>query len=394
MIFEFSNPFKIDISADEIGFKAYNLFIMFQNGINTIPGIVIYDQMLEKDFIYLENKLSEEIKYSVRSSMPNEDTINSSSAGKYKTLLGVNKNELRDAVLQVAESAKDLPYKAKAVLIQPMIFSEVSGILFTQNPISGNSEIIIESTLGIGENCVSGNFNPDRFYYDSLKCKLFKKEINEKYITYLFCENPYPSKKYILNNIETRVMIANESEALNSVCFLDKNKPALNDNQILHLVKIGDKIEKIFRKPQDIEFAICNNKITILQSRTITTVPNESVKKNIDKVLNLKTKFSGIVASKGYFKGKVYKIKKDCFCDTSFSNACKVLVMKEFTPESVYNIDNFDAIVTELGGILCHAAIISRERKIPCVVNVDNIFEQVTDGQEIIVDANEGVVYI
>ena len=181
-------------------------------------------------------------RVAVRSSASGEDSMNATWAGQLESYLNVTREDLLNSVQKcwdsikterVKEYVKNKNIKDKAILlaviVQKMVNSDCSGVIFTANPITKNEgEIVIEASLGLGENIVQGKVTPNRFLVD-------KENLNIK------------------------------SKSL-------QGKPVLYDSQIKDLAKLALKIEEIFECPQDIEWAIEKNKIYILQSRPITTL--------------------------------------------------------------------------------------------------------------------------
>ncbi|MBI5798127.1 hypothetical protein HZA98_04455 [Candidatus Woesearchaeota archaeon] len=258
-----------ELSKEEIGNKAYNLLQLYPQFL--IPkGIIIpvkAAQYIKKtiDKEILQEKLEsavEDIKavaFSVRSSTTCEDSRNYSFAGQFLTKCGVSYTELADACMEVISS----PEKAKvqryadyagqhavadiAILIQEMLPCDVSGIMFTKNPVSQEKgEIIIEAIFGTGEYIVSGIVNPD--HIEAAKGKKRYNYTRGNQEKGLFLRG---------SKLEERVVMNTE--------------PVLQKYQIFELMQQGIQIERFFGVPQDIEWGIVKNEIYILQTRPITT---------------------------------------------------------------------------------------------------------------------------
>ena len=208
----------------------------------------------------------------VRSSATAEDLPDLSFAGQQDTYLNViGIDQLLEAVINCWSSlwtARAIGYRirngidhhdaALAVVVQEMVQSESSGVLFTANPLSGlRSESVIDATFGLGEALVSGQVEPDHYVVDTLGNKIISKTLGAK-------------------KISTR------SRAGGGVEVIEENAKArqvLSDENILHLGTIGQKIQKEYNFPQDIEWALSEDKLYILQSRAITSLyplPKES----------------------------------------------------------------------------------------------------------------------
>lgn len=196
----------------------------------------------------------------VRSSATIEDSDNNSFAGMFRTSLNVStEDELIQAVLKGFESFNKSHiqgYKAAssiseigsmALVIQPMVNAESSGVMFTKNPVSPNTnDMLINSTFGIGEKLVSGQVTGDLFAIND-GGQLVNSEITEKRVKL----------------IRTGEVAVEDDEA---------RKPSLNNQQLQELHRYAGIIKDIFGDHQDIEFAVENGEIKILQARPITTL--------------------------------------------------------------------------------------------------------------------------
>ncbi|QSX05000.1 hypothetical protein JYG23_09900 [Sedimentibacter sp. zth1] len=372
-----------DIKA--VGKKAYNCSIMIKNNINTPDGFVIYGKLNVSDFKVVKRFTNNDVLYAVRSSMGNEDNTDVSCAGKYLSFLGLKKNEIKYAVKEIYKHAYDS--KDKCVLVQPLICSEVSGVVFTKNPITNNG-FLINSVLGIGENVVSGCITPDE--YEVIDNNINLKNTQKNVIfTYEQKEEIGRTKRF--NGIRARVVIENKNKLILSVNYLDRYKPTLNDMQIEKLIEDCEKIKRIFKCEQDIEFAIKDNTIYYLQARPIT-----SISKNItnDTFKQKGIPLIGQGASMGTFKGEAVKIDYGVPVNRNIDFKNMIVVLDELYPELIYSLNNIGALVTAKGGILSHAAIVARERNIPCVTGLDDKIDKIESGMQLYVDANNGEVFI
>ena len=207
-------------------------------------------------------KFQKDALFAVRSSSPDEDLEGTSFAGGYETTLGVTKKTLEKAILHSFISLFDeriVKYKIEhkmstdnpriAVIVQEQIVSDVSGVAFSLNPLNNcYDEAVINANFGLGETVVSGRITPDTYIVEKVK-----KEIQEK-------------------------KIANKSNALwleKSGGTIEKENAnpkaqALTDEQILELTDLVTKVEENYKKPMDIEWAISEDKLYLLQARPIT----------------------------------------------------------------------------------------------------------------------------
>ncbi|WP_313134210.1 PEP/pyruvate-binding domain-containing protein [Anaerocolumna sp.] len=371
-----------------VGIKAYNCSIMLKKKINVVDGFVLYGNLNKDDFTVAETLMKDDALYVVRSSMSDEDGENISLAGRYLTIFSVDKKTLRQAVSDVYEQAGNC--EKKAVLVQELIESEVSGVIFTKNPISGKG-VLINAAFGIGENIVSGSETPDEF---EIIDEMIKHSINTKSSVFTYGKEMEIGKDFLLNKSTARTVIHNDGKLLLSISFLDKNKPVLYSEQIKTLAHEAKKIKEIFGCEQDIEFAYANQSFYFLQSRPITIVTSD-YKKNIVKQSNIdkheKQVFIGQKVSYGNYIGRVVKLNvKDKV--KKLNNL--VLVVDEFYPELIYKLDDIGAIITAKGGKLSHAAIVAREKGIPCVIGLKEEINKLENGDLVFVDADYGEVIL
>ena len=318
----------------------------------------------------------------VRSSATAEDLAGASFAGQQETFTNVRgKRELIKAVKKCFASLytpRAIYYRNKkgfdktetllCVVIQKMIASEKSGVMFTKNPANGNDEIIIEAVFGLGEGIVSGKILPDH-YVLSEDLELKEKKIANKKIALLKEDNG--------NGIETKL---SEEKSKSQVLTL---------SEINTLGTLGLKIEKHYGKPQDIEFAVANDKVYIVQSRPVTTIDKTRDNKEI-KTLG-KVLLSGLAASPGVASGIVRIVYS--MDDLNKIQAGDILVTKMTNPDMVVAMQRAVAVITDEGGATSHAAIVSREMAIPCVVGTEKATTLLKDGLVVSVDGTNGKVY-
>lgn len=222
-------------------------------------------EAIEKDILEAWQASGSNNAYAVRSSATAEDLPGASFAGQQDTFLNVRGQEpILDAVRKCWASLfteRAVVYRQQnsfshrqvelAVVVQQMVFSEVSGIMFTADPISGNRRVAsIDASFGLGEALVSGLVSAD--LYQVKDEKIIKKQLSKK-------------------NLLIKAQTDGGTESFN-ILEKDSLSPSLSDEQALQLARIGRKIEAHFGSPQDIEWAIADGSIYILQSRPITTL--------------------------------------------------------------------------------------------------------------------------
>ncbi|MFH1751734.1 MAG: phosphoenolpyruvate synthase [archaeon] len=342
-----------------------------------------YERLGEKKLAWLTS--SEECFVAVRSSATAEDLPTASFAGQQDTYLNIKgKENVVNAVRNCWASlytARATYYRLKqgftghvsiAVVIQKMVNSKVSGIMFTANPTGDQSKLIIEAVYGLGEAIVGGAVTPDHYVIDKKSIRIESKQIAEQ--------------EWKLERKEGRTVKSEVSKK-------EGEKQKLEDKLILNLAKIGRQIEAHYKMPQDIEWAIENNELFITQSRAITTLKKGiEAKEKIDSLQHEKEVIlTGLAASPGIAGGKV-KIVHNA---TELSKIEKgdILVTAMTTPDMVVAMEKAGAIITNSGGSTCHASIVSRELGIPCVVGTKNATKVLIENQEVTVDAVHGKVF-
>lgn len=263
--------------VDKVGGKGASLGEMIKSDIPVPPGFVITTETYQK---FLNNEIPVEIKeeilkafdsldadrVAVRSSAIAEDSSQASWAGQLETYLNVPKDNLIEKVRECWNSIKSersLSYAAQqnlsandlfvAVVVQKMIESEISGVMFSVNPITEDkNEIMIEAGFGLGELLVQGLITPDNFVVD---------------------KNTFEIKSRDVQTQETMLVFKDGENKEVPVSVDKKDKQAVSDEMVKELAKLAIKIEDHYGRPQDIEWAIDENgKIWILQSRPITTL--------------------------------------------------------------------------------------------------------------------------
>ncbi len=356
-----SNDLRVDIV------KAYNKLC----GVDLIPSS------------------SQEVLVAVRSSATAEDLPEASFAGQQATFVNVKgADALVEAVRKCWASlfeARAIYYRKLnnfddlrvgiAVVVQRMVESEKSGVMFSVNPVSGENVIMIEAGFGLGEAVVSGAINPDRYIVDKNSFKVLNVNIARQ---------------------EVMLVKGKVKDEWLEVPEELQEKQKLSTSEIAELAGLGVKIEQHYGFPQDMEWAVEGGKVFIVQSRAITTLKKigvdvskssasaggESVAENV--------LIQGFGASPGVGSGvarvildvkELYKLKNG-----------EVLVTKMTTPDFVPAMKRASAIVTDEGGITCHAAIVSRELGVPCIVGTEKATKILKDGEMITVDAGSGVV--
>lgn len=319
----------------------------------------------------------------VRSSATAEDLPDASFAGQQETYLNVKGFE--DVVKHVQMcwaslfESRAIFYRTDkgfnhmkvgiAVPVQLMIQSEISGIMFTVNPLTNDkSEISIEAAYGLGQPVVSGELTPDQYIV-----KKNNWDISYKYI----------AKQTWQFTLGGNTPVSN--------AFQDAQKMA--DKQVVELAKIGERVEKHYGMPMDIEWGMENKTLYIVQARPVTTLvfQDNSDDLMVDESKHPKLLLEGLGASPGVASGGVVIVKEPSEIDKVKQG--DILVAEMTNPDYVPAMRRAAAILTDKGGRTSHAAIVSRELGIPAVVGSLHATTMLSVGEIITVDGFDGKVY-
>ncbi|NYT03026.1 MAG: phosphoenolpyruvate synthase [Methanosarcinales archaeon] len=330
----------------------------------------------------------EEVFVAVRSSATAEDLPDASFAGQQETFLNVRG---ADAVFEAVRKCWASLYGARAIfyrveqgfehdkvnlsaIVQKMVDSEKSGVMFSSHPSTGEPQVIIEGAWGLGEMVVSGSVSPDNYVVDRARKEIIDRRIAIKEIM-------------AVRDLKTGDTV------INPVPKDRKEAVVLKDSEILSLTNYAEVLEKHYGIPQDIEWGIEDNKIYILQSRPITTINNKKAarKPASSEVGDKKVLVSGLGASPGVATGAVRIVTGTRDLDKVTKGDIMVTVMT--MPDMVPAMRRAGAIVTDEGGMTCHAAIVSRELGCPAVVGTKNATKVLKEGEMVTADGGRGKVY-
>jgi pyruvate,water dikinase len=363
------------------------------------------------------DRATREVFVAVRSSATAEDLPTASFAGQQSTYLNVKGPE--NVVQKTKEcwaslfEPRAIFYRVQnnfehmkvglAAVVQQMVQSEKSGVMFTVDPLYQDPNLLaIEAGYGLGETVVSGQITPDTYRIDKNIVKIVDKSISKQ--TWMLMRGKE-------GNVQAE--IKDEMQAVQK----------LSDTDILDLAKVGMKIEEHYQFPQDIEWAFERGNLYIVQSRPITTLKDAStgVKKQAGameegikqanevksepkseqpkgenmkeekKIGDAKILLKGLGSSPGIGSGAVRYIATPK--DIHKMQKGEILVTDMTTPDFVPAMKKSAAIVTNTGGMTSHAAIVSRELGIPCIVGTGNATQILKDGMEVTVDGMHGIVY-
>ena len=323
----------------------------------------------------------------VRSSATAEDLPEASFAGQQETYLNVRGNEqVIQAIHQCWASlytARAIYYRVKnnfehskvniAVVVQKMIDSEKAGVMFSINPSTNAKEVIIEASFGLGDAVVSGSISPDKYIVDKEDLRIKDTKVNRKEWLLYRDQNTGRTTKRILNDEKA-------------------NAQVLTEQEIRRIAELAISVEKYYNSPQDMEFAIDENKLFLLQARPITTMKKIGDIVKSDETFEGKNQIlEGQPASPGIGSGKVKIVKS--MEDLQKIEEGDVLVAEMTNPDYVSAMKKASAILTDEGGMTSHAAIVSREMGIPAVVGSKEATTKLKDNDEITVDGTTGKIY-
>jgi len=389
---------------------------------------------MEIDILNAYKKMGQEIEITdplvaVRSSATAEDLPEASFAGQQETYLNVKKeaellHRVKDcwsslftprAIFYREKQGFDHNKVALAVVVQQMVNSEVSGVMFTSDPVTGEPMVIIEAGFGLGEAIVGGEIIPDTYHVNQETLQILDKKISNQ--TWM----------YTKDSAGKTVKIDLENEL--------QNVQKLSNEDIIKVAKYGARIEEHYNEPMDVEWCLEDKTIYIVQARPVTTIkkakkaapqktaeeikieakkiPKEVLTMGMDttpKTEPIEADSTSSVRIEGETKGKPGKILLKGLSASPGIGAGKVVIILDITeldkvkkgnilvttmtsPDMVPAMQRAAAIVTNEGGTTCHAAIVSRELGIPCIVGTGKATTVLDDGMEITVDAKVGIVY-
>ncbi|WP_424019890.1 phosphoenolpyruvate synthase [Halorientalis pallida] len=328
----------------------------------------------------------------VRSSATAEDLPDASFAGQQETFLNVTGQDLLDRVKRCWASLftqRATYYRQEqgfahdkvdiAVVVQQMVEAEKSGVMFTSHPSTGEPKVIIEAAWGLGEGVVSGSVTPDNYVIDRESGAVTDVEVADKKTMYAkdpetgeTNERPVPDEK--------------------------RNERVIDEAEIERLVELGERVEDHYDTPQDVEWAIFEGEVYMLQSRPITTISEggESAATADGSGAAAATAeeedvlLSGLGASPGIASGAVRIVDKLDQLDKVGEG--DIIVTEMTTPDMVPAMKRAAGIVTSEGGMTSHAAIVARELGAPAVVGTGGATDALEDDQLVTLDGDKGTI--
>ena len=321
----------------------------------------------------------------IRSSATAEDLPEASFAGQQDTFLHVSGDDevieyIRKCWASLFE-ARAIFYREEndfehskvyiAVVVQKMANADKAGVMFTVNPSTGEEIALIEGSWGLGESVVSGDVTPDNYQVDKKDNEIINVTISDKKVMYTNDENGTSVKVDVPENL--------------------RKERVLSDEELIELTEMGKRVQAHYGEPMDTEWAFEKNNLFLLQARPITTlgdvVPeSEDASSEMGEVL-----VRGLGASPGMASGEV-KIVLDIDELDKIKDG-DIMVTTMTTPDMVPAMRRASGIVTDEGGVTCHASIISRELGIPCVVGTGDATTTLKENAGVTLDGKKGLVF-
>jgi pyruvate, water dikinase len=350
----------------------------------------------------------------VRSSATAEDTAGTSFAGMHRTFTNVRGlDEVVHAVIDCwvsAFGARVLSYRvsqkmeaepAIAVVVQRMVDSDTAGVAFSADPATGDlTSVVIEAALGLGEVVVSGQVEPDTYV------------VAKDGLRIISAHSGLQDHRIVRGEDGHDLVIPMEGA--------DRSRRVLTDGQIRRVAQLTIDVESHFKTPQDIEWAFEGDVLWLVQARPITAMGSiyhrvVVLKQDTGGSAPVAAASAGVGAGAGAGAGTAAPVESRTGVLVRGLGASPgiasgpvrrlsapdeghllvdgdVLVAPTTNPDWLPTMRRASAIVTESGGVTCHAAIVSRELRIPCVVGARGAMTRLREGEVVSVDGRAGTV--
>lgn len=321
----------------------------------------------------------------IRSSATAEDLPEASFAGQQDTFLHVS--GYKDVIEYVRKcwaslfEARAIFYREEndfehskvyiAVVVQKMVDADKAGVMFTVNPSTGEEVALIEGSWGLGESVVSGDVTPDNYAVDKRNDEIINVTVSDK-----------------------KVMYTNDDKGTSIKVPVPEDKReerVLSDEELIELTEMGKMVQAHYGEPMDTEWAFEDDELFLLQARPITTLDNDAPADGSDDAVEGDVIIRGLGASPGIASGLV-KIIKD-IDELDKVKEGDIMVTTMTTPDMVPAMRRASGIITDEGGVTCHASIISRELGIPCVVGTGSATSTLKENSGVTLDGKKGLVF-
>ncbi len=397
--------FAYDKFLEHNGFKSYINKTLSKVDVNDSSILTVASKAIQKKILsgeFPQDVSNEVIKaykklsgflgrslVAVRSSATAEDLPGASFAGQQSTYLNIKgEANLLIAVRECWASLftpRAIFYRTQnkiqedkvkiSVIVQKMIQSEVSGVTFSIDPVTNDKEkIVTEAVWGLGEMIVQGTVVPDKYVVQKGTFAILSKEVSDQSIQL--------------------VKVGNETKEVDVPKKL-RERPKLLDEDIVKLAKISQKLQNHYYFPQDTEWAKEKDKLYIVQTRPVTTLRQAQGKQSERKddiTISEAPIVKGNPASPGIGTGQVKVLKS--VKEIGKVEKGDVLVTPMTSPDFVPAMRKAVAIITDQGGQTSHAAIVSRELGIPCVVGAGDATKKLKTGMVVSVNGSTGEVFL
>ncbi len=328
--------------------------------------------------------------FAVRSSALGEDGV-TSFAGQYQSCLSISPDQISGAYKQVVASLysqQAMEYRLKkdfrpeeimmAVACQLMIPAKVSGVMYTYDPLRPEDEtILISSAWGLGEPVVSGAVPTDHFVLE-------RKPPHKVIEMQIVCKD------------ESMVITEHGGPTSAPVREEQRMEPSLKARQLHDMAEIGILLERYFRAPQDVEFAIDQaGQIVLLQSRQLQLYydrpPRASDLSGLDGRYPVLLRGKGVAAMEGVASGPIWILEAGK--DLADFPMGAVLVARYASPQLAKVIHKAAGFITDIGSTTGHLATVAREFRVPALFNTGDATTILNDGCEITMDIECLTIY-
>lgn len=344
----------------------------------------VLDPSVRETIVAAYRALGTDIPVAVRSSAVGEDSATASFAGMNATLTNVRgEQKLLDAVMECWASLftpRVLAYRARrgitdrpqmAVVVQEMVTARVSGVAFTADPATGREDrVVVEAARGQGEVVVSGATEPDTYLLDASGPTLLSTRAGHQ---------------------EYAVVAGTDGDQRITLPAADTATPVLDESEAVAVARMALAVQDHHRgTPQDVEWVFDTGKLWLVQARPITTLPGRQPGVTGNGPENSGILVRGLAAAPGSATGTVRVLDSPARGDTLRKG--EILVAPMTNPDWLPTLSRAAAVVTDSGGMTCHAAIVARELGIPCVVGARTATTTLTDHALVTVDGATGEI--
>ncbi|MFY1683353.1 PEP/pyruvate-binding domain-containing protein [Micromonospora sp. WMMD730] len=362
------------------GRKAYRLGVALRAGLRVPDGFVVTGPAVDPRRIAGQLDRLGSGAVAVRSSGLAEDASTVSFAGQLETVLGARSlDDVLGAVRRCAASPgteRARSYRARLdlgddgpaaapVLVQALVEADHAGVLFTRDPRTGGDAVVINASWGLGESVVAGAVTPDE----------------------VIVTGPTDVVRLTVGAKQTRLDLRRHGLVRSPVADADRARSCVRPDEVPRLVALGRHAEDLFGPALDIEWAVADDRIWLVQARPITALGGAAP---TDDPATTTPVVTGVPSSPGRARGPARLVRS--VEDFHRVRPGDILVCRTTDPAWTPLFGLAAAVVTETGGILSHAAIVAREFGIPAVVGVDRAMTALTDGEPVTVDGTIGTV--